>query len=560
MAEKIQIRSSFPEVPYLKSEIINKFGNIIVKTADRLEFKINSLILVSVSQLFKNFLKNIDDDIQEVVILSEFDSSDLKIFREFIMEGYLPKNPKSSKIEKIFQSFGIDLNRIINGNNFFSHSNNENIFDVEDIMKKIEEEDLLEVTPEINNTIFNQKNLTVELLDQVKKENSYCNQCDIQFCNQYSLENHISSIHPYLEFDQDNVEEIDIFDELFKADYEKILSKTQNSFGEIIDKVEKGSESLNEKSIQQNNLDHQQTDIEEYGVERIIDKNYDIKGQVHYLIKWKNYEEKDNTWEPIDNLYCKELIEEFEISYEANDDYVDKVRKNSQKSRSQKPLENYKHNSKNYRKVQEDNDDDFWKPDQEEEESENENSVKITKKSSRKRKPKYLSNTNEFETSFDENNKSKKMSKRKIKDNVVVDQPCKPEDENQYANSINGEIIDTSTSQITGLRVPSNKYYGKIGYKELCKFKEEVKNNFDVKIPPPDFTLEDYKNFVFPKPLEELEVIPPILAEHKYVVPTPGNFQCGVCGSFGLNNYPNIKDHHIKYHAIHYACPIDDCG
>ena len=65
MAEKIQIRSSFPEVPYLKSEIINKFGNIIVKTADRLEFKINSLILVSVSQLFKNFLKNIYDDAQE---------------------------------------------------------------------------------------------------------------------------------------------------------------------------------------------------------------------------------------------------------------------------------------------------------------------------------------------------------------------------------------------------------------------------------------------------------------------------------------------------------------
>ena len=495
MAGKIQIRSNFPTVPYLKSEIINKFGNLIVKTADRLEFKINSLILVSVSQLFKKILKNIYDDAHEVVILSEFDSSDLKNFRDFIMEGVLPKNPKCSKTENIFQSFGIDLNMIINGKHF------ENILDPDEEIKieVIEEDDLLEVAPEISN-IFHQTST----------------------------------------YDHD--EEIDAFDELFEADYKNILSKTQNSFGEIIDKVENDdsaeAESLNEKSIKlQNNLDHQTDKEEENGVERIIDKNYDVKGQVHYLIKWKNYEEKDNTWEPIDSLYCKKLIEEFEISYEANNDFLDKFRKNSQK---------------NFRKILDDDNDDFWpEPDQgvKEFSSENENSVKI-RKSSRKRKQKYLGN--EFETlmNFDENE-----SKKIIKDD---DQPYKPdqEDENEYENSINEEIIDTS-SQITGLR---KDLKGLIGYRELCKFKEELKNNFDVKIPPPDFTLEDYKNFVFPKPLEELEVIPSILAEHKYVVPTPGNSQCGVCGSFGLNNYPNIKHHHTKYHAIHYACPIDDCG
>ena len=47
----------------------------------------------------------------------------------------------------------------------------------------------------------------VELLDQVKKENYYCNQCDIQFCNQDSLENHVSSIHPYLEVQFNNHED-----------------------------------------------------------------------------------------------------------------------------------------------------------------------------------------------------------------------------------------------------------------------------------------------------------------------------------------------------------------
>jgi len=156
MAEKIQIRSNFPTVPYLKSDILNKFGNLIVKTADRLEFKINSLILVSVSQLFQNFLKNIYADAQEVVILSEFDSSDLKMFREFIMEGYLPKNPKSSKTENIFQSFGIDLDMIINGNKFSNSI--ENVLDASDEVMKMEvikKDDLLEVAPEINN-IFHQ--------------------------------------------------------------------------------------------------------------------------------------------------------------------------------------------------------------------------------------------------------------------------------------------------------------------------------------------------------------------------------------------------------------------
>ena len=96
--EKIHIKSSLPKVPYLNIDIIKKYGNLVIKTADGLELKINSLILVSVSPMFNDFLKEIND-VQDLVILSEFDSSDLKMFREFIMEGYLPKNPKSSKTE-----------------------------------------------------------------------------------------------------------------------------------------------------------------------------------------------------------------------------------------------------------------------------------------------------------------------------------------------------------------------------------------------------------------------------------------------------------------------------
>ena len=62
-------------------------------------------------------------------------------------------------------------------------------------------------------------------------------------------------------------------------------------------------------------------DEEEYIVEKILDKRYDLNGKVDYLIKWKGYDNSNNTWEPIENIFCNDLIEEFEKNLESYNDY-----------------------------------------------------------------------------------------------------------------------------------------------------------------------------------------------------------------------------------------------
>ena len=56
-----------------------------------------------------------------------------------------------------------------------------------------------------------------------------------------------------------------------------------------------------------------QNDAEEYEVEAVTDKRL-RKGKTEYLVKWKGWDSGDNTWEPIGNLECHEMIEEYETT------------------------------------------------------------------------------------------------------------------------------------------------------------------------------------------------------------------------------------------------------
>jgi hypothetical protein len=53
---------------------------------------------------------------------------------------------------------------------------------------------------------------------------------------------------------------------------------------------------------------------EEYEVERILASSYRGRGhnrRLHLLIKWKGYPDAENTWEPIEDVFAPQLIEEF---------------------------------------------------------------------------------------------------------------------------------------------------------------------------------------------------------------------------------------------------------
>ena len=71
----------------------------------------------------------------------------------------------------------------------------------------------------------------------------------------------------------------------------------------------------------------------EYTVEKIVDRRI-VKGKYEYLIKWEDYPDSENTWEPLKNLgSIKDLVDEYDKQFpkeknenEKNNDYLNKKR------------------------------------------------------------------------------------------------------------------------------------------------------------------------------------------------------------------------------------------
>ena len=75
-----------------------------------------------------------------------------------------------------------------------------------------------------------------------------------------------------------------------------------------------------------------------YTVEEVIGRRKK-KGKYEYLIKWKDYSINESTWEPMDNLYfIKELIDEYDKSYETKNSKKKKKGEKKEINKSKKKM------------------------------------------------------------------------------------------------------------------------------------------------------------------------------------------------------------------------------
>jgi len=73
---------------------------------------------------------------------------------------------------------------------------------------------------------------------------------------------------------------------------------------------------------------------EEYTVEAVVDKRIK-RGKVEYLLKWKGFDHNENTWEPVDNCTCDNLIKDYEAKLKKDkEDADEEEKKNTEKNNS----------------------------------------------------------------------------------------------------------------------------------------------------------------------------------------------------------------------------------
>ena len=135
-----------------------------------------------------------------------------------------------------------------------------------------------------------------------------CPECDVRVHARDSFVKHALKKHPHaINF----LGSLLVKHELVEEENDKLSFSNGNNHEEDTE------EKLSEYHIKEE-LEDPLGNSDEYAtVEKIVDKRNGLDGQIHYLIKWRGYDHEHNTWEPIENLFCFDLIEKFEKTYNA---------------------------------------------------------------------------------------------------------------------------------------------------------------------------------------------------------------------------------------------------
>ncbi|KAK6635845.1 hypothetical protein RUM44_001099 [Polyplax serrata] len=94
--------------------------------------------------------------------------------------------------------------------------------------------------------------------------------------------------------------------------------KTQKGRTTPVDQTSKNSKQVNkpkskitDKKKQAETDEESEADSTEYEVHKLLDVYFKKNGEREFLVRWKGYSAKDDTWEPERHLNCTELINEY---------------------------------------------------------------------------------------------------------------------------------------------------------------------------------------------------------------------------------------------------------
>lgn len=95
------------QVHYLDKSIIDGFCSVTLVSSTGCCFHTNHLLLACQSPLFCQLFKSYQE-LDELVVTTEFSDQDLVLLNRFVKEGSLPRDHDG----KVFQAFGIDLSKV----------------------------------------------------------------------------------------------------------------------------------------------------------------------------------------------------------------------------------------------------------------------------------------------------------------------------------------------------------------------------------------------------------------------------------------------------------------
>ena len=156
----------------------------------------------------------------------------------------------------------------------------------------------------------------------------------------------------------------------------------------------------------------------------------------------------------------------------------------------------------------------------------------------------------------------KKKVERSIEDhpkNIVIKKDC------EMCN----ELINNPTSlrnhckeahcfdMIRGLNA---KHKGEIpayaSYERLLQVKEALKDHFEINIPPPDFTKEDYEKYDVKEMVDKYVVTD--FSLHLKTDGENGPLQCKTCNKY-VKTVDGHKEHFVQCHNLAFKCPKENC-